>query len=144
MGVKEEAKFVWEFSKELRPIKSAKAKTWMSMKEKEERIEALLKNLKEVREACIKASEFGVFEGEIKDGWGEETVTEITPENIYKINFSSGLLAVHIKGKFEGEEDVDYIRILDDLIDFEEEQLKRQRELMEEAAQYLKVDVEYY
>jgi len=142
MGVREESRFVWEFSKDLRPAMAEKRRVWKSMKEKEESIEAMLEKLREVREACIKAMEFGIFEGEIKDGWGsKETVTEITPENIYRIHFDSGWLVVYLKeGKFEGE-DVDYIRILDDLIDFEGEQLKKQRELLEEAAQYLKVEV---
>ena len=142
MGVREESRFVWEFSKDLRPAVAEKRRVWRSMKEKEESIEAILEELREVREACIKAMEFGIFEGEIKDGWGsKETVTEITPENIYRIYFDSGWLVVYLKeGKFEGE-DIDYIRILDDLIDFERRQLEEQRELMKEAEKYLKVEV---
>lgn len=140
MGVREESRFVWEFGKNVWPLVAEKKREWRSMKEREERIEAILEGLREVREACVKAMEFGVFEGEVREGWGEESVTEIAATNVYRVHFDSGRLVIYLKkGKFEG--DVDYVRILDDLIDFERRQLEEQREFMKEAAQYLKVEV---
>ena len=136
----EECKFVWEISKNVWPVVARKRPTWVAMKDRATELESVLNTLREIKEACEKAIEFGVFKGEVMDGWNKETITKITPENISRIYFDSGYLVVYLReGRFEGH--AEFLKILDDLIDYEIDQLEKHRQYMKEAEKYLRVEI---